>query len=287
VKDVPDQLTTLMPGGDGHDRRSTLERRTGAHPVAARIVLTAVALLFGGCRAASGEAIDTVVIRGHSQTLHLYGVRGHDPVIVSSGDGGWLHLGPYVAEFLAGQGFFVVGFDTKAYLESFTTRTSVLSREDEPADYQVLADYAARGSGKKAILIGVSEGAGLSVLAATDPTAKRSLAGVIALGLPDLNELGWRWKDSVIYLTHGSPNEPAFKVTTVIDRVAPLPLAAIQSTHDEFVALADVRRTLDRARLPKRLWIVDASNHRFSGNLEDFDRCLLQAMRWIAANGPH
>ena len=42
------------------------------------------------------------------------------PVIVSSGDGGWIHLGPHVAEILAARGYFVVGFDVKAYLESFT-----------------------------------------------------------------------------------------------------------------------------------------------------------------------
>lgn len=39
-------------------------------------------------------------------------------------------------------------------------------------------------------LIGVSEGAGLSVLAATDPETKALVSGVIGLGLPDLNELG-------------------------------------------------------------------------------------------------
>jgi hypothetical protein len=258
-----------------------------AFVVAARIAMLAAALLFGGCRMARGQATDAVQIRGHAQTVHLYGVRGHDPVIVSSGDGGWFHLGPYVAEFLSGHGFFVVGFDTKAYLESFTTRTSVLKCEDEPGDYRILADYAARGSAKKPVLIGVSEGAGLSVLAATDPTTKRSIAGVIALGLPDLNELGWRWKDSLIYLTHAAPNEPAFNVTSVIDQVAPLPLAAIHSTHDEFVGLAEVRQTLDRARLPKRLWVVEASNHRFSGNLADFDRCLLEAIQWVANGGSH
>ena len=60
-------------------------------------------------------------VRGQSQSLRLYGTRGKPPVIVSSGDGGWIHLGPHVAEVLAARGFFVVGFDVKAYLESFTS----------------------------------------------------------------------------------------------------------------------------------------------------------------------
>ena len=65
----------------------------------------------------------TVSIRGRDQALHLYGTRGGRPVIVSSGDGGWIHLAPHVAHVLSENGFFVVGFDAKAYLESFTSGT--------------------------------------------------------------------------------------------------------------------------------------------------------------------
>src|SRR6186997_1853584 len=123
---------------------------------------------------ATARTIDTISLRGHSQTLHLYGRRGAPPVIVSSGDGGWIHLGPQVAEVLAAKGFFVVGFDVKAYLESFTTGKSTLRPDDEPGDFKVLADYAARGATERPILIGVSEGAGLSVLAATDPATRNT-----------------------------------------------------------------------------------------------------------------
>ena len=110
---------------------------------------------------------ETVTIRGQTQSLRVYGTRGGPPVIVSSGDGGWIHLAPHVAEVLAAKGFFVVGFDVKAYLERFTSGKTTLRPEDEPGDYKVIADFAARGTNEKPILIGVSEGAGLSVLAAT------------------------------------------------------------------------------------------------------------------------
>ena len=49
-----------------------------------------------------------VTLRGRTQTLHLYGARGGLPVIVSSGDGGWIHVGPDVAALLASHGYFVV-----------------------------------------------------------------------------------------------------------------------------------------------------------------------------------
>lgn len=229
---------------------------------------------------------ETLTIRGHSQSLRLYGLRGNPPIIVSSGDGGWLHLGPHVAEVLASHGFFVVGFDVKDYLEGFTSGKATLRAEDEPGDYKVLADFAARGSNRKPILIGVSEGAGLSVLAATDPRTRASIAGVIGLGLPDLNELGWRWRDALIYITHGTPNEPTFSTAAVVKRLDSTPLCAIHSTRDEFVAVAEVQKIFEAANEPKRLWIVKAADHRFSDNLPEFDQRLLEATGWVAQHTP-
>lgn len=207
-------------------------------------------------------------------------------MIVSSGDGGWMHLGPHVAEVLSAHGFFVIGFDVKVYLSSFTSERSTLRAEEEPADYRVLTGLAMRTTGKKPMLIGVSEGAGLSALAATDPGTKSEITGAIGLGLPDLNELGWRWKDMMIYLTHRTPNEPTFSAAAIVGRVAPLPLALIHSSHDEFVPAAEIERVFEAANEPKRLWIVNASNHRFSDNLGEFDRRLLEAIAWVKAHAP-
>src|SRR4249920_1919989 len=231
------------------------------------------------------SATDTVVIRGRAQAVHVYGTRGAGtPVIVSSGDGGWVHLAPHVAELLVENGFFVVGFDTKAYLESFTSGSSTLRPQDEPGDYRELSGYAARGSTEKPILIGVSEGGGLSVLAATDPQTKTQIGGVIGLGLPDINELAWRLKDSIIYVTHAVPNEPTFSVAAIVDKVAPIPLAVIHSTEDEFVPLAEVQQILQKAASPKKLWIVQASDHKFSGNIAELNTRLLEAVQWVKQN---
>jgi type IV secretory pathway VirJ component len=248
-----------------------------------------VGATFAACAPSPHAAIQTterVTLRRHVQTLRLYGRRGGVPVIVSSGDGGWIHLGPRVAELLAGKGCFVVGFDVKAYLESFTSNTSTLRPANEPLDYEVLAAFAARESDRRPILIGISEGAGLSLLAATDGDTRHAIAGVVALGLPDVSELGWRWRDSLIYLTHGIPDEPTFGTADIINRVSPAPIAVIQSTGDEFVPVSEVQKIVAAAHEPKRLWIVKASNHRFSDNMPDFERCLLQAIAWIAGNQP-
>ena len=252
---------------------------------APRLVLV---LLACWCRTpdATAQTTERLVIRGQPQTLRLYGPSDGEPVIVSSGDGGWIHLGPHVAEVLSARGFFVVGFDAKAYLEGFTSRGTTLRPDQEPADFKELAEFAAKRTGKKPTLIGVSEGAGLSVLAATDPQTKATIAGVIGLGLPDLNELGWRWRDSLIYLTHGVPNEPTFSAAAIVKSVAPLPLGAIHSTQDEFVPAAQVQRIMAAAGEPKRLWIVTAADHRFSDNLAEFDRRLVEALAWVRRNAP-
>jgi hypothetical protein len=228
---------------------------------------------------------ETFSLRGVPQTLHLCGPPGGKVAIVTSGDGGWVHLGPEVAQFLAGEGYRVVGFDAKAYLSSFTSRSGPLGVEDVPRDYGALVEYAAKGTPGRPLLVGVSEGAGLSVLAATAPEVQSRVAGVVALGLPDRNELGWRWRDSMIYITKQTPNEPTFSAREVVGRVAPIPLAALHSTHDEFVARPMIEGILTQAREPKRLWVIEAADHRFSDNQPELQRRLKEAIAWIESQG--
>lgn len=239
--------------------------------------------VIGLTTAAAAQDTATITLRGKAQTLRLSGNRQGEPVIVSSGDGGWVHLAPHVADTLAARGYFVIGFDARAYLSSFTEGGATLRPEDEPGDFETLARYAAAagGRGARPLLIGVSEGAGLSVLAATEPKTRTAIGGVIALGLPDVNELGWRWRDAIIYVTKGVPREPVFHVRDLIARVTPSPLAIIASTHDEFMTLTDTRALFDAAKDPKRLWTIEAADHRFSNSLDEFDRRLIEAIAWI------
>jgi fermentation-respiration switch protein FrsA (DUF1100 family) len=245
----------------------------------------AALLAAGPRRAAAADTVsphtETFSLRGRAQSLQVYGARGRPVALVTSGDGGWVHLGPDVADFLAGEGYFVVGFDAKAYLSAFTTGAGTLSVEDVPRDYAALLDYAAPGAPGPPLLVGVSEGAGLSVLAATAPDVQARVAGVVALGLPDRNELGWRWRDSIIYLTKKTPDEPTFRAREVVPRVSPVPLAALHSTHDEFVPLPEIEGILAQAREPKRLWVIEAKNHRFSDNQAELQRRLREAIAWI------
>jgi len=42
-----------------------------------------------------------------------------------------------------------------------------------------------------------------------------------------------------------------------------------------------LRKVFTAAREPKRLWIVNAADHRFSNNLSEFDLKLLEAIEWL------
>jgi alpha-beta hydrolase superfamily lysophospholipase len=223
-----------------------------------------------------------VALRGTPQHVRLCGDPHGTPAIVASGDGGWIRLAPHVAAVLAARGYFVLGFDSRAYLESFTGGPHPLDVNDVAADFRSLID-ALSPDRRKVLLAGVSEGAALAVAAAASDDVKPRVAGVVTMGLGEVNELAWRWRDAVIYLTKGIPNEPAFRSSSFIARVAPAPIALIQSTNDEYVTRAEAARLTELAQEPKRAWAIDASDHAFSDNRAELDRRLADATTWIAA----
>jgi fermentation-respiration switch protein FrsA (DUF1100 family) len=223
-----------------------------------------------------------VSLSGREQKLHLYGPATGRPVILSSGDGGWMHLAPHLADALAARGYFVIGLDAKSYLSIASGSKQGLTPEDIAHDYGTL--LAMFASDQPAVLAGVSEGAGLAVVAAADPRNQRRIAGVMSFGLGERNELAWHWKDSLIYVTKAVPSEPTFNASAFIPRISPLPLAFIRATHDEFVPPAESDRLIATAAAPVRAWTVTASDHRFSDNLSALDVAALQAFDWIFAS---
>ncbi|MBZ5498184.1 MAG: hypothetical protein LAP85_17425 [Acidobacteriia bacterium] len=246
-----------------------------------RVLCALVLLLIHPVWGSSLQSTSVFNIRGKSQQLHLYGSSSGDPVVLSSGDLGWAGLVVHVAEFLAGRGYYVIGFDSKAYLTGFTTRDATLDPRDVPRDYRALVDWIRQKSAVKPVLAGVSEGAGLSVLAVTEPEVKSAVQGILGLGLPDQNELGWKWQDAIIWITKKAPNEPSFMVEDIIQKASPIPLAEIHSTHDEFLPLEQAKAMFARAGEPKKMWVIEAANHRFSDNRDELDRKILEALQWI------
>ena len=103
------------------------------------------------------------------------------------------------------------------------------------------------------------------------------------MGLPASAELAWRWSDFTTWFTKKDASEPSFAPKDFIASVSPLPLCMIQSTKDEYVTEADYRELTAAARSPRKLVLIEASNHRFTDRMQDLRREFLAALAWIPA----
>lgn len=253
-----------------------------------RIVLAvAFALLAVPSWATVGERVD-VTVRGKVVALSIYrpippAVKVKGTVIMGSGDVGWLGLAASMAAFLSDEGYVVVGINIRRYLSTFTTRDSHLTPSVAPDDYAAIAAYLRTHDLLKSpvVVSGVSEGAAFAILAASTAASHAWISGVITMGLPATAELAWRWSDFTTWLTKRDAIEPSFAPKDFIASVSPVPLCMIQSTKDEYVTEAEYRELIAAARAPKKLVLINASNHRFTDRLPDLHREYLAALAWI------
>lgn len=224
-----------------------------------------------------------LTIRGQQQEIYFYPAGGagpHHKVLFAPGDGGWRGFAITMAEHVAATGYDVYGLDTRRYLQSFTG-TTVLSTAEVASDLAQMAWWVRQGGNERVLLMGWSEGAGLGLAALAEPGNRAVFAGLVAVGTTEYNILGWRWSDMTAQLTKKLPHEPTFKSADVIAKVSPLPLFMIASTGDEYVAPEITQRLFATAGEPKRLFVINARDHKFSGSTEEFFRTLREGLIWI------
>ena len=238
---------------------------------------------------------ENVTIRGQSVTLTIYTPPAAAPgqaqatprgtIFMGSGDVGWVGLAASMAEEWSAQGYIVVGINARQYLSKFTSGRQHVEPADVAADYRLIADWlkAKRMLVRPIIMSGVSEGAGLAVLAAADARNHGWIDGVITMGLPPTSELAWRWTDAGSWITKRDANEPSFAATDFLPAVSPLPLYMIQSKKDEYVTPADQERFRIVAKEPKRQILIDASNHRFTDRRPELSAAYKAGLEWIGA----
>jgi dienelactone hydrolase len=249
--------------------------------------LLVVALLLLPHAAAAAEKID-VAIRGKTLTLTVYrpgqpSTQPRGTILMGSGDVGWVGLAVTMAEELSAQGYVVAGINVRQYLSSFTSGKSHLQPSDVPGDYRVFRDTLQQKGAlvRPVVLSGVSEGAALAVLAASDEKNHDWIDGVITMGIPPTAELAWRWTDVGAWITKHDADEPSFAPKDVIAKVAPVPLYMIQSSKDEYVPKAEYERLGAAARDPKKLVLIDASNHRFTDRGPELRSAYMAGLAWI------
>jgi alpha-beta hydrolase superfamily lysophospholipase len=248
-----------------------------------RCALLALAVIAPAASAPLQAGKQTPEIRGRRQDVYVFPASSSPPkasVLFAPGDGGWRGFAIPIAETLSSWGYDVFGLDTKRYLESFTGGTT-LQQSDVMTDMRAIAEWIARRSPGPLLLLGWSEGAGLAVLAAASPENKSSFGGIVVVGLPESAVLGWRWQDAITYVTKKPADEPRYSTAVRLPAITPLPFAMIHSSHDEYTPVSGARKLFEAAREPKRFTLVEAHNHRFEGNRDDFFRALRESLDWI------
>lgn len=238
--------------------------------------------------AASTEELN-VTVRSRTIPLSIYRPSGasRGTIVMGSGDVGWVGLAVSMAEELSARGYLVVGLNVRHYLAAFTSGKEHLEPADVAADYRLFADAARQkfAAGPRVVVAGVSEGAALAVLAASDPKNRAWIAGVITLGLPATAELAWHWSDLWAAAMKKDAAEPSFKVADYLPRIAPVPLCMIQSKKDEYVPPSDYEKFRVLAGRPSQLVLIDASNHRFTDRRPELSRAVADGLEWIGRAG--
>lgn len=238
------------------------------------------------------------VVKLHNQSLEIHLAwpekRNSSKVFVlySSGDGGWFGAAVKMFESIANEGVPVAGISSRGYLKVLGNSPSPVNELDLEADYLQIAQESRTGLGlpadAKVILTGWSRGAAFSVLVGSEPEFKSQCAGVIAIGLPNKEELKIHKHGKRVFIANFHPLSQTilFETYERIQGINPLPMSLIQSTHDDFFPAEDAHRLFGEESACKKFFAVPAKNHRFSGGWQEFQERLKESLEWMNPTNP-
>ena len=215
--------------------------------------------------------------------LHLgnssHGVKA-PLVLFVTGDGGWRGKDLDAFHHLAAWGRPIAGFSAPDYLGHLSgSATSVPPRQlacDFAAVIAAASDALRLGPESKAVLVGVSRGGDLAVIAAAEEPLRRSVLGVMAVGLTGEEE----------YVRHRQRADAGVMVKPY-DYLArlDLPVCLIQSTNDEYVPAEDARRLFGPDTPDRRFLAIDSRNHSFSDARTTLYDDMRSSLDWLIDAG--
>jgi hypothetical protein len=232
-----------------------------------------------------------IQMHGRSLELHLaHPGEVHSSnvlVLYASGDGGWFGAAVKMFEDLTQLGYPAVGFSARAYMKLLGYGDAPVSLDQLGQDYLAIICEAQASLNlpqtTRTILTGWSRGAAFAVLVGSEKNFQHHLAGVIAIGLPDKEELKIRIHDRRILVANASSKhqQVIFDTYQRIPLIAPLPFSLIQSTRDDFLPASEARKLFGSESETDKFFAVEARNHRFSGGAAAFGQSLRESVRWI------
>jgi hypothetical protein len=231
-----------------------------------------------------------IVVNDHALRLHFAsGARGpgHPLLVYATGDGGWHRKDLAVYRHLVSFADPTVGFDAHDYVTH-------LAGSDSTTPARLAVDYARIIAAAKetlglpgdypVVLVGVSRGADLSVVAAAQRSLSASITGVLAVALTKEEE----------YVKHRAPRlrgEPAaapemVQVYEYLPDIIDMPIAVIQSTRDRYLPAAAARALFGPDRPLRWLQAIEARNHSFGGARDQLYAAIGRSLTWICASAP-
>jgi hypothetical protein len=268
--------------------------------------ITSVALAASGCaglaRPPAGVpvspvrlTIGRVLLRGEPFEVHLAqpaSPRQPDVLVLyASGDGGWFGAAVDMFTAIGANGFCAVGLSSRTLLHHKLSGGAAPTVSQLADDYRAIVDYAAAElhlpPDRRVVLSGWSRGASLAVLTGEARHAMPSLAGVIAIGLPEDENLGVA-SDTDDEPDHSpaAPSESSVQLYPLLAQIAPRRAAVIQSSGDGYLRASRARELFGADTEARRFFEVAARNHRFSGGGQAFALALRSALDWVVEQGP-
>lgn len=230
-----------------------------------------------------------VRLNHHVLSLHMAKPRGtpHSLLILyATGDGGWHRKDLDLFRQLASTGFPAAGFDARDYVTHFDTADTATPMQ-LGRDYLTLIDEARVAldlpSTTKVILVGVSRGADLSVVAAGQRLVRREVAGVVAVALTKEEEYIRGLPAPLRRARPLGADEEATMAAPyeAIRRFGRLPLAVIQSTRDQYLPASEARKLFGIDTPFHHLEAIDSDNHSFGGARSQMYGAVREALGWI------
>ena len=240
-----------------------------------RLVSVALFLTFlGACSfpvrppkaALSPEFIGSVTLYNRPLELRLSAPRRpvHSDVLVlySTGDGGWRPLDESFIEWISSWGYPVAGFSAKNYLKTLGYYSTTTTPQRLVRDFELIMDAACQQLELRpdtpVILVGMSRGAGLSVVAAGQAALRPRLTGVVAVALTKEEEHVVHYRQKTAGQKPGAPERELVEIKTYeyLPRLAPVPVMVIQSTRDGYVPASSARNLFGEDTELRRLVAV-------------------------------
>lgn len=218
-----------------------------------------------------------VELNGAPLRLHLSpGVQEHRDqlVVYATGDGGWRGKDRELFSRVVAWGYAAVGFSSPEYLKHLPGDDGTTTPGRVGLDFRAIVN-AARGALQVAddapvVLVGVSRGADLAVVAAGQRLLQDELGGVVVMGLTREEEYVRRRRSTV-----------ALELYPYLPRLGEVPVSVIQSTRDNYLS-ADEARALFGADTPLRqLHPIEAQNHSFGGARDRLYAALRASLTWV------